>query len=110
MPACIRRLLPIVLFAALLPCAVMRPPDAVAQPRDPGTPGQDCGPVDRGTIAPGETVSGRINACIERRLMATGRYRIVATSFESAAGDYLLRLKIIGANATDRGTILPDET
>jgi hypothetical protein len=51
-----------------------------------------------------------VNARIERRLMESGRYRIVATSFEAAAGDYELRLTIIGANATDRGTIRPDET
>jgi hypothetical protein len=174
MPVCFRRMLSRVLIPAVVVCIAMQPPDAQAQPQAPGSPGQDCGPVDRGMITAGQTVTGRIDAChqeeywdfdgvrgqaviitmdrpdpptfgglemdpflrllrpagdgdrmvesenddggigvnarIDRRLMASGRYRIVATSFEGATGDYLLRLSIIGANATDRGTILPDET
>lgn len=174
MPAYTRRMLSLVLISAVAVCVATRPPSVQAQPQAPGSPGQDCGPADRGMITPGQTVTGRIDTChseenwefdgtrgqaviitmdrpdpptfgglemdpflrllqpeqdgrrmmeaenddggigvnarIERRLMASGRYRIVATSFEGATGDYLLRLRIVGADATDRGTILPDQT
>lgn len=51
-----------------------------------------------------------VDARIELVLRTTGTYRIVATSFDRAAGDYVLRLKVLGMSATDRGAILPGET
>jgi hypothetical protein len=51
-----------------------------------------------------------VDARIELVLRTTGTYRIVATSFERAAGDYVLRFRVLGMSATDRGAIQPGET
>lgn len=167
MPARIRLTLLFPFIPVLIMALVWAAPVAGAQT-------EECGPVERGMISPGEVVTGRIDDChteeiwwfdgmrgqaviismerpdpptfggldmdpylrllaptdeggttveaenddggigvnarIERRLGATGRYQIVATRFETAKGDYVLRFIVVGANATDRGMIKPDET
>ena len=63
MAAYARRMLSLVLIFTIAVCVAMRPPNVQAQPPGPASPGQDCGPVDRGMLAPGQTVTGRIDAC-----------------------------------------------
>jgi hypothetical protein len=51
-----------------------------------------------------------VDAQIQAILSATGQYRIVATAFEGAIGDYTLSLFVRGVSPANRGEIQPGET
>lgn len=62
------------------------------------------------TVAEDDDGGIGVDARIELVLRTTGTYRIVATSFERSTGDYVLRFRVLGLAATQRGEIRPGET